>query len=74
MIVPAIFMNTKEMQISEIDNKLLAEWPGLDLTLQNNTEVEAYLNDRVGFREQAIEAYTVLNDKLFHVMVHTLFM
>ena len=74
MIVPAIFMNTKEMQISEIDNKLLAEWPGLDLTLQNNTEVEAYLNDRVGFREQAIEAYTVLNDKLFHVMVHPLFM
>ena len=74
MIVPAIFMNTKEMQISEIDNKLLAEWPGLDLTLQNNTEVEAYLNDRIGFREQAIEAYTVLNDKLFHVMVHPLFM
>ncbi|MBR5359909.1 MAG: hypothetical protein IK123_03370, partial [Lachnospiraceae bacterium] len=74
MTVPAVFMNTKEMQISSIDNKLLAEWPGFDPTLSNNTEVEAYLNDRIGFREQAIEAYTVLNDKLFHVMVHPLFM
>ena len=74
MVVPALFMNTKEMQISSIDNKLLTEWPGFDPTLSNNTEVESYLNDRIGFREQAIEAYTVLNDKLFHVMVHPLFM
>lgn len=74
LIVPAVFMNTKEMQISSMDNKLLTEWPGFDPSLSNNTEVEAYLNDRIGFREQAIEAYTVLNDKLFHVMVHPLFM
>ncbi|MCR5421620.1 MAG: hypothetical protein K6E98_11475 [Lachnospiraceae bacterium] len=74
MIVPALFMNTKEMQISSIDNKLLTEWPGLDLTLSNNTEIDLYLQDRIGFREAAIEAYTVLNDKLFHVMVHPLFM
>ena len=74
MIVPAAYLNTKEMQISTIDNKLLTEWPGLDLTLKTNTQVEDYLNDRIGFREQAIEAYTELNDKLFHVMVHPLFM
>ncbi len=74
LIVPALFLNTKPMQISEIDNKLLTEWPGLDITLKTNTRVEDYLNDRIGFRTQAIEAYTELNDKLFHVMVHPLFM
>ncbi|MCR4806101.1 MAG: hypothetical protein K5857_00360 [Lachnospiraceae bacterium] len=74
LIVPAICTNTKEMQISTIDNKILTEWPGLDLTLKTNTQVEDYVNDRIGFREQAIEAYTELNDKLFHVMVHPLFM
>ncbi len=74
VILPAVFMNTKEMQISSIDNKVLTEWPGLDLSLKTNTQVEDYVNDRIGFREQAIEAYTELNDKLFHVMVHPLFM
>lgn len=74
MIVPAAFLNTEKMQISSIDNKMLAEWPGLDWKLRTNTQVEDYLNDRIGFREQAIEAYTELSDKLFHVMVHPLFM
>ena len=74
LIIPAFCINTKEMQISTIDNKLLTEWPGLDLSLKTNTRVEDYLNDRIGFREQAIEAYTELNDRLFHVMVHPLFM
>ncbi|MBR5406613.1 MAG: hypothetical protein IK111_03110 [Lachnospiraceae bacterium] len=74
MIVPAAFINTKTMQVSAIDNKLLTEWPGLDISLKTNTIVEDYLNDRIGFREQAIELYTELNDKLFHVMVHPLFM
>ncbi|MCR5356416.1 MAG: hypothetical protein K6E63_03345 [Lachnospiraceae bacterium] len=74
MIVPAAFINTKTMQVSAIDNKVLTEWPGLDLSLKTNTQVEDYLNDRIGFREQAIETYTELNDKLFHVMVHPLFM
>ena len=74
VIVPAICMNVKPMQISEIDNKLLTEWPGFDITLSNNEELSNYVSDRIGFREAAIEAYTELSDKLFHVMVHPLFM
>ncbi|MCR5507226.1 MAG: hypothetical protein K6F34_00925 [Lachnospiraceae bacterium] len=74
MIVPAVCINTEKMQVSTIDNKLLTEWPGLDLSLKTHDKVEEYLNDRIGFREQAIGAYTELNDKLFHVMVHPLFM
>lgn len=74
LIVPMIFINTKPQQVSEIDNKTLTEWQGLDVMLKERENFEAYLNDRIGFREQAIEAYIELNDKLFHVMVHPLFM
>lgn len=74
LIVPAIFMNTKENQISAIDNKALTEWPGFTMSLSTKDEIENYLDDRIGFREQAIESYIELNDKLFHVMVHPLFM
>ncbi|HOO27605.1 MAG TPA: hypothetical protein PLU43_04010, partial [Lachnospiraceae bacterium] len=70
----ALCMNTKKMQISEIDNKNLTEWPGITLTLSTRTELEDYVDDRIGFREQAINSYIELNDKLFHVMVHPLFM
>lgn len=74
LIVPVIFMNTKENQISQIDNKTLTEWPGLSASLETRDEIENYINDRIGFREQAIEVYTELNDDLFDVMVHPLFM
>ncbi|MBO4902114.1 MAG: hypothetical protein J5518_04920 [Lachnospiraceae bacterium] len=74
LIVPVIFMNTKENQISAIDNKILTEWPGFSPDLSSREELENYLSDRIGFREQAIETYIELNDKLFYVMVHPLFM
>lgn len=74
LIVPMIFMNTKENQISEIDNKLLTEWPNFSPTPETRDAIESYFNDRIGFREQAIETYIELNDKLFDVMVHPLFM
>ncbi len=72
--VPAFFINTATLQISEIDNEILPEWPGFDLTLSTVEEVEEYVNDRIGFREQLVSLYILLNDKLFHVMTHPLFM
>ncbi len=74
LIVPVLFMNTEKNQISKIDNKKLAEWPGFSLALRTQNEMEDYLNDRIGFRETAIETYIELNDRLFGVMVHPLFM
>ncbi len=74
LIVPACCMNIKKMQISEIDNKNLTEWPGISWTLSNREEMENYVDDRIGFREQAINSYIELHDKLFHIMVHPLFM
>lgn len=74
LVVPVCFMNFKPQQISEIENKTLAEWPGIGYTAGINSGVETYVDDRIGFREQAIQFYTQLNDKMFHVMVHPLFM
>lgn len=74
LVVPALLMNTKKMQISVIDNKNLTEWPGLTWTLSTRAQIEEYVDDRIGFRESAINFYIEMNDKLFHVMVHPLFM
>lgn len=74
LIVPVIFMNHKKEQVSHIDNKSLTEWPGVGYTAAINADINSYINDRIGFREQAILTYTTLNDKLFDVMVHPLFM
>lgn len=74
LIVPAVLINRKPLQISEIDNEMLTEWPGLDPTLSNAAELESYVDDRIGFREQVVSAYIWLNDRLFHVMTHPLFM
>ncbi|MCR5790567.1 MAG: hypothetical protein K6G83_11830 [Lachnospiraceae bacterium] len=74
LIVPAVCINTKAFQVSEIDNEMLTEWPGIDLRLSTVEELEEYADDRIGFREQLVSAYIFLNDKLFHVMTHPLFM
>lgn len=71
IILPLIFFNFKPNSVSEIDNRLLAENPfkkgaGGDLTVR----IEGYIGDRIGFREEMILAYTLLNDRLFGKMVH----
>lgn len=69
ILAPVIFFNFTPNTISEIDNRMLAENPFLqegDLT-QN---IENYVNDRIGFRDEMILAYTVLNDFLFDKMEH----
>ncbi len=74
IVVPALLTNTKKNQISMIDNKALTEWPEIDWKLTNREQVENYVDDRIGFRETAINTYIELNDELFSVMVHPLFM
>lgn len=74
VLVPVLFMNHKTNQVSDMDNKSLTEWPGIGYSAGVNSEVDSYIEDRIGFRAQAIEFYTMLNDKLFDVMVHPLFM
>lgn len=69
IIVPTVFFNFTPDSVSEIDNRKLAENPFTqegDLT----KNIENYVSDRIGFRDEIILSYTVLNDKLFGKMVH----
>lgn len=74
IIVPLITFNFKSNIISEIDNRKLVENPFSEEMLNNgNTlakNIKDYVNDRIGFRDEMILAYTILNDKLFGKMVH----
>ncbi len=67
ILVPLAGFRLEQNAISEIDNRMLTEFPTQgDLT----TGLESYVNDRIGLRDQMILGYTVLNDRLFGKMVH----
>ncbi len=67
--VPLVFFNFTPDAVSVIDNRKLTENP---FTLDGDltTNLQNYVNDRIGLRDEAITAYTILNDKLFGKMVH----
>lgn len=60
--------------VSDIDNRMLAKNPfGAEMRANGGDfteEIENYVNDRIGFRDQMILEYTLLNDRLFGKMVH----
>ncbi len=67
ILLPLVGFRLESNAVSEIDNRMLTEFPvGGDLT----TGLESYVNDRIGFRDEMILGYTVLNDRLFGKMVH----
>ncbi len=71
--VPLALFNFKSDATSEIDNRKLAEYPFSDKADRSKrwTErTEAYVNDRIGLRDQMILGYTVVNDLAFGKMVH----
>ena len=69
VLVPVMLFNFEPHSISAIDNRELTENP---FTLDGDftTNMENYVNDRIGLRDQLIRAYTVLNDTVFGKMVH----
>jgi len=69
LAVPLIFFNHKADQVSEIDNRALTDIPHQ----WTPSLFEKYLEDRMGFRNEKIKAYTVINDKLFHEMIHPIY-
>ncbi|MCR5687575.1 MAG: hypothetical protein K6G58_06100 [Lachnospiraceae bacterium] len=74
LVLPAAFMNLKPDQMSVYENKKLAEWPEFEASEDFMKGVYNYVNDRIGFREGAIAAYTEANNALFSAMVNPLFM
>ncbi|HCR83265.1 MAG TPA: hypothetical protein DIW07_07615, partial [Lachnospiraceae bacterium] len=80
LLLPIITLNRKENVVSEIDNRTLTNNPFSPAYEPENGEfdltegIESYLEDRIGFRDDMIYGYTVLNDSLFHEMVHPTYM
>lgn len=79
ILLPLVFFNVKNDSISEIDNRKLEEFPfksfkNLDGTYPRNLlALNFYTEDRIGFRNDMIQAYTIMNDKLFGEMVHPIY-
>ncbi len=69
LIIPMLFFNFEKNAVSEIDNRILAENP-FEAEGDLTENIEQYVNDRIGLRNEMILAYTVLNDKLFSKMEH----
>ena len=66
--VPLLCFNFETDAVSEIDNTVLTELDfSQGVSIDDLTE---YVNDRIGLREEALNAYQVLNDRLFHEMEH----
>ena len=74
LIVPAVLMDHEKYKSSDIDNKTLTEWPGFSMDTETIRTIEDYVDDRIGFRSQAILGYTKASNDIFKVMVHPLFM
>jgi len=79
LLLPIIYFNWEENVVSEIDNRKLTNNPfGNSYTFDEisdlTTSIENYVEDRIGFRDDMILAYTLLNDKLFNEMVHPTYM
>lgn len=53
-----------------IDNRNLQELPKGIETREKKAELESYLNDRIGFRSTMINSNMIINNTLFHEMVH----
>lgn len=72
ILMPVAMMNTEPDSISKIDNRVLAKFPFGEGAPKGDLtrNIESYVQDRIGFREKMILAFTILNDKLFRKMVH----
>ena len=69
LVIPTIFLNTRLKVRSELDNRYLVDFPSSG-DPEFISGVEDYVKDRIGFRNQMIHAYDVLNDVLFNELTH----
>lgn len=69
--LPIFNMNLKQDQVSSIDNRKLIEVSEIFSSKENITEnTEKYIEDRIGFRIEMVNAYTKAMDSLFDEMIH----
>ncbi|NBI70861.1 hypothetical protein D3Z50_07275 [Clostridiaceae bacterium] len=74
LLLPLCAFNWEPDAVSAIDNRRLAANPftgGTDREERDLTDdIEAFVSDRLGLRDQMILGYTLLNDRVFGKMVH----
>lgn len=69
LLIPIATFNFDEDAVSAIDNRQLAQNP-LEADGDLTQNIQDYVNDRIGLRDEMILTYTLLNDRLFDKMVH----
>lgn len=70
IVIPLLNFNFQGNYASSIDNRYLTEFPLSSPQEDMTMEIENYVNDRIGYRDESITGYTKLNDALFHKMEH----
>ena len=75
IFLPLVTLNVEPQVESSIDNRMLAENPfkagrKKQPNEKLNENIENYIKDRIGFRDRMICWNNVINDRLFHKMVH----
>ena len=69
VIIPLVFMNHRKDAVSELDNRVLAEFPALGD--ENFTGgIEQYISDRIGGRSIMLSAYSMMNDAVVGELAH----
>ena len=66
IFVPFLMLDTTETIDSELENRTMTKWPGLDLSGEHNEWYGHYVEDRVAFREDAIKFYINTTYGVFH--------
>lgn len=71
LFIPFLCFNRKEDVVSEIDNRMLRKSPfETEEGEALSDSIEAYVEDRIGLRDEMIAVYTKVNDVLFGEMIH----
>lgn len=65
LLLPLLFLDTTETINSDLENRTLTSWPGIHFSKLYNEWYGHYVEDRAGFREEAIKAQVALNYYIF---------
>lgn len=73
ILIPIFNFNFKSNQISTIDNRMLMDANDIISEGDLTSNIESYVNDRIGFRTEMVNAYIRGMDSLFGEMVHPIY-
>lgn len=74
ILVPFALIDTTPEIASELENRAMTRWPGVDLTGAHNDWYGHYVEDRVAFRNPAIRGYIQAVYGVFHEFAEELHM